>query len=158
MISLNIIVGLAVSSSTLLPKTFRYSIHLKSLPAYCSGKKRLEYLGVLCLSTAGFIGLCIVLAAIFYYKMQWVGPQLLFGSASIALVLFTLLSAVFLSYPKIMMKFDRLNSHLPNPPKNEVEPVTTRKLFEERPFEPVPSVTEDSTELLLTRNKTNKPS
>lgn len=111
-------------------------------------KRRLEFLGTVCLSTAGFIGLCIVAAAVFYYKMQWVGPEILFGSASIALVVFTILSAFLLSYPKVMMKLSRRSSRLSNPAKDVVAAVTTSKLIEEKFFEPVPSVTEDSTELL----------
>jgi uncharacterized membrane protein YvbJ len=119
-------------------------------------KRRFELAGILCLSTAGIIGLCLVIAAVFYYKLQWVGPELLFRSASIALVLFTLLSGIFLSYPKIAKKFESLKSRVPNPPKNEVEAVTTSKLIEDRPFEPIPSATEDSTELLPIRSKTTK--
>ena len=113
--------------------------------------RRFEFLGVACLSVAGFIGLSIVVAAIFYYKMQWVGPQVLFGSASIALVVFTVLSAIFLSYPKFALKRSRLSMPSSNPPKNEVEAITTNKLIDDRPFEPVPSVTEHSTELLSER-------
>ena len=119
-------------------------------------KRRFEFFGVLCISTAGIIGLCILLAAVFYYKMQWVGPELLFQSAGIALALFALASIFFFSYPKLMMKFNKLNSHLPGAPRSYVETATTHKLIEERPFEPIPSVIEDSTELLPVRNKTKK--
>ena len=108
-------------------------------------------LGAFFLSMAGVVGLSILIAAVFYYKMQWVGPQILFGSASIALVVFTLLSGFFLSYPKVMMKLDRFNVEPMNSPK--VEAVRTRKLIDERPFEPISSVTEDATELLPVRNK-----
>jgi hypothetical protein len=114
-------------------------------------RRRFEMLGAFFLSMAGVVGLSILIAAVFYYKMQWVGPQILFGSASIALVVFTLLSGFFLSYPKIMMKLDRFNVEPMNSPK--VEAVTTRKLIDERPFEPISSVTEDATELLPVRNK-----
>jgi hypothetical protein len=119
-------------------------------------KRRFELLGVLCTSTAGIIGLCMLIAVAFYYKMQWVGPELLFRSAGIALALFALASIFFFSYPKLAKKFDKLNTRLTSPPKGEFEAVTTRNLIEERPFEPVPSVTEDSTELLPIRNKTRK--
>ena len=119
-------------------------------------KRTFQLLGVASLSIAGVIGVFIVAAAIFYYKMQWVGPELLFRSASIALVLFTLFSAFFLSYPKFMKKLARLDSPPVELSRNEVEAVTTRKLIEEGPFEPVPSVTEDSTELLSIRTRTTR--
>ena len=117
-------------------------------------KRRFELAGIFCLSMAGFLGLCIVITAIFYNKMQWVGPQLLFGSASIALVLFTILSGFLLSYPKFMMKVDKLNYPAGSRSASEVGAITTHKLIEERPFEPVPSVTEDATELLPVHSKT----
>jgi hypothetical protein len=42
-------------------------------------------------------------------------------------------------------------------PANElVEPKNTAKLLEEKPFEPVASVTENSTQLLYTKNKTKE--
>ena len=114
-------------------------------------KRRFEMLGIFSISTAGIIGISMLIAGAFYYKMQWIGPELLFRSASIALVLFALASVFFFNYPKLVMKFDKLNPRLPNVPKKDVEPVTTRKLIEDRPFEPVPSVTEHSTELLKNR-------
>jgi hypothetical protein len=119
-------------------------------------KRRFELLSILCISTAGIIGLCLVIAAVFYYKMQWVGPELLFRSASIALALFALTSVFFFAYPKLVKKFDTLSRERPSPPKSEVDAVTTRKLIEEGPFEPIPSVTEDPTELLAVRSKTRK--
>jgi hypothetical protein len=118
-------------------------------------KRQFQLLGVSSLSIAGVIGIFTVAAAVFYYKMQWVGPELLFRSASIALVLFTLISAFFFSYPKFMKKLDRLNPRPSSPLQNRVEAAATDKLIEERPFEPIPSVTEDSTELLPLRNRTN---
>jgi hypothetical protein len=36
------------------------------------------------------------------------------------------------------------------------EPKDTGKLLEEKPFEPIPSVVENTTELLYTKNKTQK--
>lgn len=119
-------------------------------------KRQLELLGVACLSIAGVIGLFIVAAAVFYYKMQWIAPELLFGFASIALVLFTILSALFLSYPKFMKRLAQSNPRPPDPEKKELEAVTTQKLIEEKPIEPIQSVTEDSTELLPIRNRTNR--
>lgn len=107
-------------------------------------KRRAEMLGVLSLSTAGIIGLMLLLSKVFYYKLLILGPELLFGGAFGALILFLLASAFFFNYPKVFMKIDRVNSRLDEQP----EIVTpTNKLLNDPPFQPA-SVTEHSTELL----------
>ena len=113
-------------------------------------KRRFEMMGIFSLSMAGIIGLMLLLAKVFYYKMLILGPELLFMSASGALALFMLLSVVFFNYPKLFMKFDKLNSRLPPAAENESLPLETDKLIEDRPFEPA-SVTEHTTELLSSR-------
>jgi hypothetical protein len=50
------------------------------------------------------------------------------------------------------MKFERLNLN-GRQTDRPVIAVPTAKLIEDRPFEPVPTVTEDSTDLLLTPEK-----
>lgn len=106
-------------------------------------------LGVFSLSTAGVIGFSLLLANAFYYKLQIFGPELLFRSASVALLFFGLASVFFFNYPKLFMKFDRLNPRL-EPKKNVLsEAAPTNRLLADPPFEPA-SVTEHSTVRLKT--------
>src|SRR5690349_20261110 len=53
-------------------------------------KHRSEISGVVSLSIAGVIALCMMLGKAFYYKLMLFGPDLLFWSAFSALVLFGL--------------------------------------------------------------------
>ena len=106
-------------------------------------RRRMQMLGTFSLATAGIIGLCLALAVAFYYKLAILGPELLFGSAIGALILFVLASVFFFNYPKLFMKTDA-NDHLPE----HIDLSTpTNKLLNDPPFEPA-SVTEHSTERL----------
>lgn len=113
-------------------------------------KRWFEKLGILSISISGFLGFCLLLANAFYYKLQFFGPELLFRSATVALLAFALASIFFFNYPKLFMKFDRLNPLLPVE-RGEVgsDRATTNKLLSDPPFEHA-SVTEHSTELLKT--------
>ena len=104
-------------------------------------------LGIFCLSVAGLIGLGSILAKAFYYKLILFGPEVLFMSAFGALILFGLLSVFFFNYPKLFMKFDKLNPRLPVVEASDRPSMPTNKLLDETRFEPA-SVTEHSTELL----------
>ena len=101
-------------------------------------------LGVVSLSTAGVIGLMLFLSKVFYYKLLLLGPELLFGSAIGAIILFLLASIFFFNYPKLFLKLGRVN-----PRFSEQAEITTptNKLLNDPRFEPA-SVTEHSTELL----------
>jgi hypothetical protein len=110
-------------------------------------KRRFELLGIASLSIAGVIGVSMLFAGAFYYKLQFFSLEILMRSASVALVVFALASIVFLFYPKLVMKIDRLNPRLPAEEAGQTETVTTSKLLSDPPFEPA-SVTEHSTELL----------
>ena len=55
-------------------------------------KRAFEIMGMFSISTAGFIGLCLLIAKAFYYKLILFGPDILFFSAFAALILFGLLS------------------------------------------------------------------
>jgi zinc ribbon protein len=115
-------------------------------------KELFEKLGLFSLSAAGLIGLGFLLFKVAYFKLILFGPDVLFWSSAIALIGFLLLSVFFFNYPKLFMKFEKLNSRL-SPPEESTLTASTNKLIEDRPFEPVPSVTEHSTELLHTPKK-----
>lgn len=103
-------------------------------------RRAFEIIGMISLSVAVLIGLLFVLAQAFYYKLIVFGPDVLFGSAFGALVLFALISVFFFNYPKLFMK---LEPTALDPDK----PLDTNKLIDDRQFEPA-SVTEHTTELL----------
>lgn len=107
-------------------------------------QRRIERLGFFSLSTAGIIGLCLLLAVVFYYKLAILGPEVLFGSAVGALILFLLASIFLFAYSKYFMKGGYPDKHLPE--QRELR-TPTNKLLNDPPFEPA-SVTEHSTELL----------
>ena len=108
-------------------------------------KERLQRVGVACLTIAGIIGCSKLLFQAARYKLELLGPEVLFWSAGGALIAFLLLSVFFFNYPadpktKIRKKRDVEDA-------SPADSVTTR-LIDERPFEPVPSVTEDTTKVL----------
>jgi len=107
-------------------------------------QKRMRMIGRFSLSTAGAIGLALLLAQVVFYKLMIIGPVLLFGGASGAVILFLLASVFFFNYPKLFMKLDRSDPHLPGQAETSIP---TNKLLADPPFEPA-SVTEHSTELL----------
>lgn len=117
-------------------------------------KERFEKLGLVSLSIAGFVGLSLLMFVAAYYKLILLGPELLYGSAIGAVIGFVLLSVFFFNYPKLFMRVDRSNGRsLATEDPTRTNAPTTSKLIDDRPFEPVPSVTEHSTELLLTQDK-----
>ena len=107
-------------------------------------QKRLDKLGVLSLSISGIIGFSILLAVAFYYKLAILGPEILFGSAIGALILFLLASIFLLAYSKYFMRYGKADNHF----REEKELATpTNRLLNDPHFQPA-SVTEHSTELL----------
>lgn len=114
-----------------------------------------EKMGVFTLSVTGLIGLGFFLAKVVQYKLILFGEGVLFWSGFAAFVASGLLSVFFFNYPKLFMNFDKLNPRL-SPSEEKQISQTTAKLIEDRPFEPVGSVTENSTELLLDKNRTRK--
>jgi len=107
-------------------------------------QKRAERFGVFSLSIAGIIGLGILLAVAFYYKVAILGPEVLFGSAVGALILFLLASIFLFAYSRYFMKG---GVHDVSVPEQRNLKAPTNKLLNDPSFEPA-SVTEHSTELL----------
>jgi hypothetical protein len=117
------------------------------LSAQLRRRRRFELLGTSSLSIAGLIGLCTILAQALYYKLMLFGPEALFLSAFIALIVFLFLSVFFFAYPKLFMKIEKLDSLIPATVDESEASAPTNKLLNDPPFEPA-SVTEHSTELL----------
>lgn len=115
-------------------------------------KELFEKLGLFSLSAAGLIGLGFLLFTAAYYKLILFGPDVLFWSSAGALIGFLLLSVFFFSYPKLFMKFKKLDPRQSLPDEPTIS-ASTNKLLEDKPFEPIPSVTEHSTELLRAPEK-----
>jgi len=114
----------------------------EEVAALLKKKRNMELLGKSALSISGIIGLCLVLTLAVYYKLMLLGPEVLFGSAVAAMILFLVVSIVFLAYPKFFLKID--GAALQSP---EQLATPAGKLLNDPPFEPA-SVTEHSTELL----------
>ena len=106
-------------------------------------RERFEKLGVFSLSIAGIIGLALLLFKAAEYKLVLLGPEILYGSAIGALIGFLLLSVIFFNYPKFFLKAK--NRRIVD---NERPDVATGKLIVDRTFEPIPTVTESTTDLL----------
>jgi hypothetical protein len=113
------------------------------------------------LVTVFLLGISILVFTI-YNKMILSGTNVSLGFFLIFLVIFGMLSLVYVFLNETLKK----KKSLPNPVLNqetgakvenrEFEKKDTARLLEDKPFEPVPSVVEDSTELLKVENKTRK--
>lgn len=117
-------------------------------------KELMEKLGIASFSVAALIGAAFVFSKMISYKLILLGPDVLYGSAIIALIVFGLLSVFFFNYPKLFMNFEQLNPRLSPTNESADEPARrTNKLIDDRPFEPIGSVTENTTELLSSAEK-----
>jgi len=105
-------------------------------------------LGVVFLIAVGGIIYAIIQGMILSGKQPWVGVLL---TAFIIFAALTLAYVVFNEDLKEKKKKLSLQAQ-----KELAEPKTTGRLLEEKPFETVGSVTESSTELLPSENKTRK--
>ena len=128
----------------------------KEYAALQKRKELFEKLGLFSLSLSGFLAFALILTRAAYYKIILFGEEVIFGAAFVALVVFGLLSVFFFNYPKLFMRFEKINPRLPHQKEPLVSETQRERVLEEKPFQPVPSVTEDSTELLPIENKTRK--
>jgi uncharacterized membrane protein len=111
-------------------------------------KERFQRIGVACLSIAGIVGFSMLLFKAAQYKLELLGPNVLFFSAGGALIVFLLLSVFFFNYPLDSKTAKRNTREADDPPSAPI----TAKLIDDRPFEPASSVTEDTTEMLKVRS------
>lgn len=117
-------------------------------------EKSIERFGSFALGGLGVVGIVSVAALLFYLVQKLIlsGTNIYAGILLIAFFVFALLSLVFVVFNESLKeKKAKLNYRA-----NELtEAKNTGKLLEEKPFIPA-SVTENSTELLLTKNDTRK--
>ena len=115
-----------------------------------------EKFGNFALSGFGVVILAGVVALIYiiFEKMIFTGANVLAGILLIAFLIFAFLSLIFVFFNESLKEKKAKIS--PGLSKELTKAKDTGKLLEEKPFEPVPSVTEHSTELLLVENKTQK--
>ena len=100
----------------------------------------------------GLIFSCIFYLAV-YYKFLIFGKEAMGAIGLIAMVFLGLLSLVFFNLPNFLSR-KGVSEEFSN--GKEFEKRITEKLLPEGNFEPIPSVTENSTELLFAENKTQK--
>jgi len=115
----------------------------KEYAALLRRRERFEKMGVFSLSTAGFVGFALLFFKAAQYKLVLLGPDVLYTSAIAALIGFLLLSVFFFNYPKFFLKAKGRP-----PAEDELPAATTAKLIDDRPFEPVGTVTERTTDIL----------
>ncbi|MEP6847361.1 MAG: hypothetical protein ABI999_00790 [Acidobacteriota bacterium] len=114
-----------------------------------------ERLGHGALAISGLTALMLLIFAAALYKLILLGPEILFGSAIVALVVFLLLSVVLIGYSRLFVRFEKVDRQ-PAPLDESIPTQTTGKLLQDRFFEPVPSVTEHSTDLLPRSDKRHR--
>ncbi len=110
-------------------------------------RKMIRRLGLGSLSIAGSIGMMTLIFTAALYKLVLLGPAVLFWSSGIALAFFLLLGTALYFYSRFFMRFDERVDRAADVDEMP-SGLTTGKLLEDRPFEPAPSVTENSTDLL----------
>lgn len=108
-------------------------------------------------ATGGLITVTVIgVSAIIYTiltKMILTGSSVLFGSLLTAFIVFALLTLIYVVFRESLNE----KQNKKKPSNSELnEPKNTNNLLEDKPFAPAASVTENSTELLYTKNKTQK--
>ena len=119
-------------------------------------EKAIEKFGNFALGGFGLVILIAIVAIVYsiFEKMIWTGNDILFGILLVFFIVFAALSLAFVMFNESLKERKaKMNPALPSELTGAKD---TGKLLEDKPFEPVPSVTENSTELLLVENKTQK--
>lgn len=119
------------------------------------GERRLEKLGKIAFGGMGFVGLAAVIGMIYTIFVKFIlsGTGVISGVIFILLLIFAVLGLAFVIVNETLKekKLKATNPHI------DIEPIletpNTGKLLKEKPFEPVPSVVEDTTDLLPIERK-----
>ncbi len=122
-------------------------------------KRNLDKFGMVALSGLGVSSLIGVGAIIYFIlkKLIFSGTNTQInagGYVLLSFLVFAVLSLIYVIYSKVLEE-KRKNSNLNNS-KNLTEAEYSSPFLAQGNFEPVPSVTENTTELLLVENKTRK--
>lgn len=119
-----------------------------------SREKKLERFGVIALSCLGVVGAGALIYMIIF-KMMLADGKILGGFALLTMIIFGLLAVFFFNYARYL-KETAVKNRL-QPPEEMRESETPAKLLTDSYLEPIPSVTERTTELLYEeREKNNK--
>lgn len=117
-------------------------------------EKRLEKLGNIAFGGLGIVGLMAVIGMIYTIVVKFIlsGSSIISGIIFILLLIFAVLGIAYVIFNESLKekKLAAKNPHI----EPSIESVDTGKLLDENQFEPVPSVTEDTTKLLRVRIKT----
>ncbi len=82
-------------------------------------------------------------------RMVFSGDQPLYGILLMAFIVFALLTLVYVGFKEDLKEKRMKAGRATTPPPPELEmPAVTARLLEEKEFEPIPAVTESTTELL----------
>lgn len=119
-------------------------------------ERNLERFGNIAFGGFGVVLLSGIGAIIYYTftKMILSGQSVIAGIFIIAFLIFAALTLIYVAFREdLNERKQKLNPTL----KDELsEAKTAGRLLEDKPFEPVPSVTENTTDLLYTESKTRK--
>ena len=115
-------------------------------------KDRLEKMGVAALSVFGLGVLSFLLYGIGYKLMMSQGNIV----AGLAIIGFIIMIACGLTSVILFARANELGDHTKRQPQAELSNGTTKELLSEGHFEPVPTVTERTTELLVAEKRNTK--
>jgi hypothetical protein len=134
---------------------------LEQMPSAESAKllkreRNLERFGNFAFGGFGVVLLIVILSIIYWIITTVIltGDSVFGGIMLIAFIVFAALTLAYVVFNEdLKERKQKTNPTL----KNEIsEKLDTAKLLEDKPFEPIPSVTENSTELFPIENKTRK--
>lgn len=134
---------------------------LEQIPSAASAgllkrQRNLEKFGNIAFGGFGIVLLIAVISIIYYIftKIILSGDSVFGGILLIAFIIFAVLCLAYVVFQEdLKERKAKANPTLQNELPEKLE---TGKLLEDKPFEPVPSVIEDTTELLPVRDKTRK--
>jgi len=134
---------------------------LEQMPSAESAKllkreRNLEKFGSIAFGGFGVVLLSAVIAIIYliFTKVILTGNSIFGGILLIAFIIFAALTLVYVVFNEdLKERKQKMNPTLKN---NLSEKQNTAKLLEEKPFEPIPSITENTTGLLYAEQKTKK--